>query len=195
MSVNIQELIDRITSEEDIIQKARLIYYVRKNQELRLKEIADAIGLQPSHVAHILRLLKLPPIVIDGYYSKVVSITHLFIIARLKTQEDMLEAYETVLAKSLPVQQTEDLIRKKLHGVKTSAVQLTRQEIDEFLAAIHELDENINAKVIQTRIQSKIVFELKGDTTYTTEVLRKLLKKFRGDLPTVNKKEMIHQLD
>lgn len=195
MTVNIQELIDRIRTEEDIIQKARLIYYVRKNQELKLKDIADALGLQSSHVAHILRLLKLPPIVIDGYYSKVISLTHLFIIARLKTQEDMLEAYETVLSQSLAVQQTEELIRSKLHGITISEDRLPQEEIYAFINALQEIDTKLKVKVIQTRIQSKIVLELKGDTTYTTEVLRKILKKFKKEELPPQKKQTVFQLD
>lgn len=194
MNVNIQELFDRIKNEQDVIQKARLIHYVRKNQSLRLREIAEGLGIQSSHVAHFLRLIRLPAIIIDGYYAKLVSVTHLFIIARLKNQEDMTDAYEAILTKTLSVQQTEELVRKKLFNITSSSDRLTQGEIAEFIEAIRQIDPTIKVKVTQTRIRSNILFEMNGNTAYTTELLRKLLKQWKGELPLINKRETIHEL-
>lgn len=194
MSVNLQEIFERIKSEADFIQKARLIHYLRKNQEVRIKEISQALGIQSSYVSHILRLLRLPAIVIDGYYAKVVSISHLFIIARLKTEEDMIDTYETVLARSLTAPQTEELVREKLYNISLHTDRLTKEEIKEFIQAMKDIDERINIKVIQSRIKSKIILDLSGDTQFTTMVLRKIIQNMKGNLPVVNKKEMVHEL-
>ena len=195
MKAHILEIIDRIKVEEDIIQKARLIYYLRKNQDIRLKEVADALGESSVQVAHILRLLKLPHLVIDGYYAKVVSMTHLFIIARLKTQEDMIEAYESILSHSLSVQQTEELVREKLYNIRSLPDRLTETEIQQFITALKEIDPALDIKVTQTRLKASVAISLSGDTAYTTEVFNKLLKQFKGELPVVNKKEMVHPLE
>jgi hypothetical protein len=169
--------IERIQQEKDHLQKAQFIDEYRKSHSLSIKTLSDALKMQPSYVCHYLRLLKLPSIVIDGYYGKMVSATHLYIIARLKTQVQMQEAYEEVLAKSLSSQQTEALIREKLYGIASNTERLSKSEIDAYIKNISEQYPELKITVVQTRIKGKILFEIKGDTSISTSLISHILNR------------------
>lgn len=195
MDVNFTELFERIHNESDPLQKARLIFYLRKNHSLSLSQVAKGLKIQAAQVAHILRLLKLPPIVIDGYYSKLVTITHLFIIARLSNSQDMVDAYEYVLTNNASVQLTEEYVRKKLYNIDTKEERLSEDEINTFINSLKLIEPQLTIAIIQTRIKGKICIELKGDTLKTTEIFRKLFEQWSGELPFIETKEKLRTLD
>lgn len=194
MKINREEFFLRIKKEPDFFQKAKLIYYLRKNQEIRIKEIADAVGMQSSYISHILRLLKLPDIIVDGYYSKQVSISHLFILARLHNQQQMMTAYETILSKNLTSAQTEHLIRKILYNITPKSDLISEEEQNIFLEKMKILYEDVDVKVIQSRIAGKIILEMKGDSKKTSKILRELMKKIIEDGVSDEVKEKIFTL-
>lgn len=169
--------IARIQQEKDHLQKAQFIHQYRNNHKLSIKSLSKALNMQPSYVCHYLRLLKLPSIVVDGYYGKMVSATHLYIIARLKTQEEIQEAYEQVLAQNLTSQQTEELVREKLYGIGSSTDRLSKEEIKDFVRDMATQNPGVKLTVTQTRIKGKILLEVKGDTGLTTQVINDLLHK------------------
>lgn len=90
MSEEVHDIVNKILSTQDVYKKAQYIDFLRTEKKVPLAEISRLIKLKPSYTAHILRLVKLPYIVIDGYYSKLVSATHLFIISRLYTPDQMI---------------------------------------------------------------------------------------------------------
>ena len=67
--------------------------------------------------------------IVDGYYSKLISISHLFMISRLKTKEDMMKIYEKVLSQNLTVLQTEAEVRDILYQIKTTGLVLDKNEL------------------------------------------------------------------
>lgn len=169
-----QSLVEQLKLEVDPFAKAKLIRSLIINHNWQVKDIAQALSYKPSYICHYLRLNKLPEIVVDGFYSKNISLSHLFIISRLKDKEQMSKAYEEVLAKNFTVLQTEELIREMLHHIKTEGETLTKEEKEQYQA---KLPEEIKLKIIQTRIKSKLIFEVKGSLTKTTKAIRLLLDK------------------
>jgi transcriptional regulator with XRE-family HTH domain len=174
MDQEITRIITQIKETSDYFQKARLLLFLRREKNLKGSEIAEQIGLKPSYLSHLLRLNRLPELVKDGYYSKLVSISHLFIISRLKDEQKILAAYEKILAENLTTQQTETLIREMLYQLKNHGQYLTKEEREEFNKTLLAAN-MIKTKIIQSRLKAKLIIEIKGNLERTTRELRKIM--------------------
>lgn len=173
MNTSLQNLVERIQKEEDPFSKAKLLNTLKKEKQISLRSISAQVKLKPSYMSHILRLLKLPPLIVDGYYSQLVTLSHLFILSRLTDEKEMISLYEKVLADDLTSQQTEQLVREVLYGLKNEGEYLRKQEVEEFLGAIKAEDRK--AKIIQTRTRGKFILELEGNLIKTTKQLKRLM--------------------
>lgn len=177
MSEDVPSIIELIKNNEDIFEKAKMIQFLRDEKSVRAVEIARLLHMQPSYLSHYLRLLKLPEIIVDGYYSRLVSSSHLFIIARLHSFEAMLDVYERVLAENLTSAQTEEIVRETLYDTKTTGERISETEVELIKEALKQLLGDVSVSIVQTRIKSKLVIEAKGSLEKTTKKLRRLLKK------------------
>jgi len=173
-----EETIEKIKQTDDFIYKARLLLKLKKEEQLMTKDLAEKAGLKPSYLCHILRLNRLPDIVIDGYYSKTISLSHLFIISRIKDKQQIIDTYEKILQKSLTISETEELVREIMHGIKTTGKYLSVKRIEEFIQKIKTIDDEIKVKVLQSRLKNKILIEINGDLSYTSSVLKKIIERF-----------------
>jgi len=161
--------------EENFINKAKSLKKLVESSGLKKKEVAKKLGLKPSYLSHILRLNRLPEMVIDGYYSDLITISHLFVLSRLKERQQLTEIYEKVLAGNLTVKETEEKVREALYQIKTKGSYLKDKE--ELIKRFKEKFPEITIKIIQTRIKGKIIFEVKGDLGKSSKVIKKLVKK------------------
>lgn len=177
-SSEVDKLILAIEKESDVMQKVKLLSQLFKTQEVKVKDVAQRLGIKSSYLCHLLRLNRLPEVVIDGYYSNTISLSHLFIISRVKDSAKIMEVYEKVLAESLTVKKTEELVRDVLYGVKTQGEYISPEERQLYSEKIAALRKNLNLNIIQTRIKSKIIFEIKGNLESTSSEVRSLLKHF-----------------
>lgn len=174
-SAKIDAEIESIRKESDIVQKVKRLKLLIENQDLRIKSVAEKLGVKSSYVCHLLRLTRLPEVILDGYYSETISLSHLFVISRVKDQAAMIQAYEKVLAENLTVNGTEEIVRDRLYGVKTQGDYLNKEEKENFIQKITSIKKNLDLKIIQTRIKSKIILEIKGDLESTGKILRSLM--------------------
>ncbi len=167
--------ISEIRRTNDIFEKAKRLNSLIRNNNIRLVDLSKKIGMKPSYICHYLRLNRLPEIVVDGYYSSLISQSHLFIISRLKDKSAIVQAYEKVLSDNLTVAQTDELIRQLLHGIKTEGEYLSAEEKEKLPEILRKNKDPISAKIIQTRIKGKFIFEVKGSPQTTSTVLKKLI--------------------
>lgn len=170
-----KELIEQLTTETDYFKKAQLVDTLRRQECISVKDIALTLNKHPSYVSHLHRLLKLPPIVIDGYYNKQVALSHLVILSRLKKKEQMEAVYKDIMAKGLTSQQTEDLIRLKNFDITSEPEKVSPPELATLILEAKETLQQVDIKVIQTRIKGKVILEMKGNSKQTTEFLRDIL--------------------
>lgn len=170
----INKLYDEFNNEKDHFKKCNLLHKLTKEHNLKLSEIGKNINLSPSYISHIMRLKKLPELIIDGYYSNQITITHLYIISRLLEAQEMIQIYEKVLTNNLTTLETDDLVRQKLYGFKSEGSYLLEEDKN---LLIEKLNNILRAeiKIIQTRIKSKIIIELKGSLKETTDKIKKLM--------------------
>ncbi len=168
--------IEQITSDDDFFHKARLLEHLVHKKDIPLKTVSERVGMKPSYICHIMRLNRLPEITIDGYYSKLVSISHLFIIARLKTQEQMLQVYETVLSESLTAMQTEEKVREILFDIKASGTHISKDDLQMLSLDAMKKYPRTSIKIIQSRVKSSILIEMKGNLETTSATIKKIMK-------------------
>lgn len=178
MDQEIDSVFTQIKDSQDYFQKAKLILFLKRDRGLRVNEIGKKIGLKPSYISHILRLNHLPELVKDGYYSKLISVSHLFIISRLKTDKQMIDVYEKILGDNLSTQQTESMIREILYQLKDRGEYLSQEERSEF-SKNYNGNDAIRTQIIQSRLKGKLIIEIKGNLEKTSEELRKIMNLLR----------------
>ncbi len=177
MYPEIDHVVEQTIKEKNIITKAKLLRFLIVDKELRIKDVSNMIGMKESYVCHILRLNKLDDMIVDGYYSKLISISHLFIISRLRTTEEIRLAYEKVISDNLTVLQTEELVREILYEMKSTGEHLPQEEIEKAKKGISDIFTGAKLKLIQTRVKSKLILEIKGGLTDSTPIIRSIIKK------------------
>jgi len=177
MPTEIESVIEQVKKEKDIITKAKLLRFLTVDKELRIKDVSKMIEMKESYVCHILRLNKLDDMIVDGYYSKLISISHLFIISRLRTKDEIRLAYEKVISDNLTVLQTEELVREILYEMKSTGEHIPQEEIEKMKKSISDIFAGIKLKLIQTRVKSKLILEIKGSLADSTPIIRSLIKK------------------
>lgn len=179
MDNKVEELFAQIKAEPDVLRKSHLIYKLRKEEDVPLQDIAHALNLKPSYLSHILRLRRLPELIVDGYYSDLISLSHLFVLSRLKNAESMVALYEKVLAENLSSLQTEFLVREHLHGVKTDGEYLPAMEKEKYVFEGHKHNTKVKVDLKQSRIKTTLTVELKGSVKDANSLIRNLLPKIR----------------
>jgi len=170
-------LITQIQSEQDYFTKAKLLQYIIYDKQLRIIDLSKRLKIKPSYICHLLRLNKLDPMIVDGYYSKLIFISHLFMISRLKTKENMMVVYEKVLSQNLTVLQTEEEVREILYKIKTIGLCIDKREQKKIESLLSDHSKNVKAHLIQTRVKAKITIEMKGSLSETTENIRSFISK------------------
>lgn len=181
MNTEARRILDEIQQETDCFRKAKLIHKLNRDYEVPIKKIAELLHLKSSYVCHIIRLNRLPEIIIDGYYAKLITLSHLFIISRLKDKKKMADLYEKILSESLTVLQTDYRVREILHGVVTEGQYLTKDDRAFIAAAIAGSRKDIGVTLIQSRIKSKLVIEVKGNLEKTSKTLRTIVNRIVGE--------------
>lgn len=171
----IKNIYDEFNAEKDHFKKSKLLHKLSKEFNIKLEEIGKNINLSPSYISHIMRLIKLPDLIIDGYYSNQITITHLYIISRLTSVKDMVDVYEKVLTTNMTTLETDDIVRQKLYGIKPDGEYLKIEEKNSLLNKLNNLIGGKN-KLIQTRIKTKLVIELFGNLKETSEKIKKLIE-------------------
>jgi len=176
-----QDLLKRFSNEKDVFLKSKLLESLVRNADMRVTEIARQTGVTTAYVSQIRRIVRIPDVLSDGYYAKLISASHLIIISRLKTEVDMLKVYEEVLSSSLSAVETEALVREKMYGIKKNGSYLSPEEKKEQMTFFSNLYPDTELSVIQTRIKSKLIFTFKGDLAHTGKLVRKMLQKLRAE--------------
>lgn len=168
-------IVEKIKKEDDIFAKAKLITQLRKESQISAKKIAEVLAIKPSYLSHILRVTRLPELIVDGYYSGSLSQSHLFIISRLPNEEQMIAVYEKILTENLTTVKTEEIVREALYKVKNGGHRLTQEELRDFTS---KFEARLNSKIdiTQTRVKGKMSFEIRGNLADTTPKLRRLMK-------------------
>ncbi len=177
MIQDITPLLKQIKEDKDIFQKSRLLEYLIREKNLRVIDLANKIGYKSSYICHLLRLKKIPEVVVDGYYSKSISSSHIFILSRLNDKKQMIELYEKILGENFTIKQTENEVRNYLYQVKSIGKYIRQEDVEKLTKKIKEKYPELNVEIVQTRIKGKIILEVKGDLEKSSKLIKTLLNK------------------
>lgn len=181
MIQDISSLFKKIREEKDIFQKSRLLEYVIREKNFRVIDLANKIGYKSSYICHLLRLKRIPEVVIDGYYSKSISSSHIHILSRLNDIKQMIQLYEKILGENYTVKQTENAVREYLHQVKSIGKYINKENVEKLAKKIKEKFPDLNIQVVQTRIKGKVILEIKSDLEKSSKEIKKILGSLAKD--------------
>ncbi len=181
MNTRVQALFESFNKESDRLRQAFIIEKLRKEEDIPVKEIAQKIKKHSTHVSHLLRVVKLPEIVIDGYYSNQISFAHLIILSRLDVHDQIVDAYEAILTKSLSTAQTEILIRRMKHKTETVGSLLSSNICDQLIAQAKKQYPGIQVHIYQSQIRGKIILEYRGEAEKSSEFIQEMLRRITGN--------------
>ncbi|MBP6994120.1 hypothetical protein KBB12_02670 [Candidatus Woesebacteria bacterium] len=172
--------INVIKLHTDPLTQAQLVVQLLREHSIRNIDLAKELEIKPSYLSHLIRVMKLPEMVIDGYWSKQLTFTHLILISRLKKQEDILKLYEEILQKSLNVSATEKRIREILYLIDSTGKYTSKDRLNATKSRIESsLGNDANVSIIQTRIKAKIVIEVPGNLATTSTFIELFANRFR----------------
>ena len=177
MIQDLSSLVNQIKAEKDIFQKYRLIEYLMKEKNLRITDVSNKIGYKPSYICHLIRLKKVPDVVVDGYYSKSISSSHIYVLSRLNDTKQMIGLYEKILGENYTVRQTESAVREYLYQVKSIGKYINKENTEKVIQIIKQEYPELIVQIIQTRIKGKVIFEVKGSLEKSSKILKLVLEK------------------
>lgn len=177
MVENIALLFKQIKESNDIFQKSRLLEYLKREKNLRVIDLAKTTEYSSSYICHLLRLKKVPEAIVDGYYSKSISSSHIFILSRLNDKGQMIDLYEKILGDNFTVKQTENEVRNYLYQVKSIGKYIHKDDQGTLKKKVKEKYPEVNMEISQTRIKGKITLEIKGDLEKSSKNINQLIDK------------------
>lgn len=180
LSEEIKSRLNSIKLHTDLLVRAQMIATLLQDHRIPNKDIAKYLDMKPAYLSHLIRVMRLPEIVLDGYTSHQISFTHLILLSRLKKEADMVALYEEVLIKNLTVPQTEKRIRDILYLVDTAGKYITNDRLEVLKDKIvSSVGSDVRVSIIQTRIKAKIVIETTGNLFKTSEFIEVFANRFR----------------
>jgi len=175
-------LIENIQREDlNIVEEAEAYRDLMEQFGYSHEELSRRVGKDRSTISNTLRLLKLPDEALDAMSRGAIAMGHGRALLGLADQgeDPLLDVLTQVLASSLSVRQTEDLVRR------TKAGKATRKTVKDLPSALEDLQDRL-ARHLGTRVKvkprargegGKIVLEY-----YTRQELDRLIERIEGEL-------------
>lgn len=176
----IRQRINAIKLHTDPLTQAQLVVELIREHPIRNTDLAKELEIKPSYLSHLVRVMKLPDMVIDGYWNKQITFTHLILISRLRKPEEIVGLYEEILQKSLNVSATERRIREILYLIDSTGKYTSKDRLNSIKTRIESsLENNARVSIVQTRIKAKIIIEVSGNLVKTSEFIDTFANRFR----------------
>jgi hypothetical protein len=169
------EIIERIKKENDVFSKAKLIRHLLREKEIRVVDLAGKLGMTPAYICHLNRLNTLPEAVIDGYYSKLINISTLFLLSRIKDKQKLIAIYEKVLTYNPTLKEIEDLIHEEIYQISNRGDFIKKEDREKMIDRLKKKVKNAEIKISQTRTRGRIIFEIKGNLEETSKTIKKII--------------------
>lgn len=173
--------INAIKLHTDPMTQAQLVVELLAQHSIKQIDLARELQMKASYLSHLIRVMKLPEMVIDGYWNKHLTFTHLILISRLKKPDEIIQLYEEILTKNLNVSATEKRIREILYLIDNAGKYINKERLDSIRARMMaSLGPTVDVAIIQTRIKAKIVVEVSGNLALTSEFIELFGARFRS---------------
>ncbi len=154
---------------------------------LSTSEIAKRVSKSSAYVSNTLRLLKLPDALKDGLLTGIISEGHARALAAIDDEKSMVEAYKQIMKESGSVRRAEEVARrfKKSTGKRKRKVEPKVIIVDEKIDKMQEdltkkLGDNVTAKLVRTRVETRLTFKFKGSLENTDPQLENVFNALMG---------------
>jgi ParB family transcriptional regulator, chromosome partitioning protein len=150
---NDQELLEMALVEniqrEDLDPIEIALSYQRLIDEIRLtqEQLSERVGKKRSTIANYLRLLKLDPIIQTGMRDGFVSMGHGRALIAIENKKAQLEIYEKIIAKSLSVRATENIVHHYQTAENAAPKNDARAYPEYIKESIEELTQHFSTKI------------------------------------------------
>lgn len=145
-------LVENIQRQDlDPIEIALSYQRLIKEIQLTQEKLSERVGKKRATIANYLRLLKLDPIIQTGMRDGFISMGHGRALINVEKKEEQLALYEKVVAQSLSVRATEQLVqhhKAAQQGTAATKMQPAAKALPSFAAeAIQSLKEHLGSQV------------------------------------------------
>ncbi|MBD1399883.1 ParB/RepB/Spo0J family partition protein [Pelovirga terrestris] len=141
-------LIENIQREDlNPLEEAGAYRYLVDTFDLSQEEVAQRVGKDRSTVANALRLLRLPDKIKEMVTAGQLSMGHARALLALEREDDVMEASNEVLRKSLSVRETEKLVKKIKNFDGVIKEKKTPRLNPETMDLIHDLETHLGTQV------------------------------------------------
>ena len=174
-------LIENLQREDlNPMEEARALGQIKEHFEITQEELADKIGKSRPAVTNSLRLLRLPETVQVMLEENALTAGHARALLGLTGIGEMEEIAQLIVAKSLNVRATEELIKKykQRKNRKTDTPPKQKPVAEDIARAISGLGENFTVRHTGSLKKGKIVF------SYASSEERKRIASFLEQLAT-----------
>ena len=126
--------------------------YQRLLDEIKItqEKLSERVGKKRSTITNYMRLLKLDPIIQTGMRDGFVSMGHGRAIVNIEKKKNQIAIYEKIVAESLSVRETEQLVKdfKKSKDNNVDTLKPTQKQLPEYISDnIDSITENLAVKV------------------------------------------------
>lgn len=170
-------LIENIQREDlNAIEEARAYDRLMKEFHLTQEEMAKKLGRSRSHIANILRLLKLAPKVQDYLSNGILSMGHARPLLALENEDLQCQAADIIQEQDLSARQAEALV-KKLQSAPSATAKETRSATTEQAVYVKDAEERLRqflgtqVKILSGKKKNRIEIEF-----YSEEDLDRILQ-------------------
>lgn len=141
-------LVENIQREDlTVVEEARSYKLIMDNLSLTQEALSKKVGKSRSHVANILRILKLDDSILDLLDSKQVSMGHVKVLITLDDAKLISSIVEKIIAQGLSVRQVEELAKEVKEPKKAKETPKKVMEVPRNKRLESSIREKVEAKV------------------------------------------------
>ncbi len=146
MEVGIIENIQR--EDLSVLEEAKSYQMLISNLNLTQKDVSERVGKSRSHIANMLRLLKLDDQILAMIEADQITMGHAKVLVNIEDKAKALEIANNAASKGLTVREVEALAQDEKEVVTTSKVSAKKEEkTNEFLRIEEMMREKLDTRV------------------------------------------------
>ncbi len=176
------------------LDRAKAFSKLMKEHNLSASEIATRMGKSESYVSNTLKLLTLPDALKDGLLSGMIQEGHARALLAIPDERAMIEAYKTLMKEDGSVRRAEDLARRAKQQLghfefRGNKPVILSKQVDEWQMKLQTaFGENSKVELNRSRMQTRIVIVLKGNSEETQPQLNRILRLAKKPIPALKSK-------
>lgn len=158
MEVGIIENIQR--EDLSVIEEAKSYQMLIDNLSLTQKQISERVGKSRSHIANMLRLLKLDDAVLDMINNEQLTMGHAKVLVNIDDKAKVIQLAKKAVNNNLTVREVEELAKEEKTGVKVQSKASSNVKTNEMLRLEQLLRDSLETSVkIKGKNKGEIVIE------------------------------------